>query len=212
MKTKVKTVEKKSTKEQILDAAIDLFSQKGYDAVSIREIARTVGINEASIYNHYKGKEDIMDSIIGFLISEFNREPPKEASEDLLNEQGMDAFVESISMTIMERLKEPRIGKICRLLCIELYRNARVRDFFTKTFIEQSYDIWEQAFRKMMDGGYIEKKDARLLATEFFDPCIFLYLDCFIIRYNEIPYEALIDNTTDRLSRHIKFFFECVRL
>ena len=40
---------KKPTKEKIFDVSIDLFSQKGFDAVSVREIAREVGIRESSI-------------------------------------------------------------------------------------------------------------------------------------------------------------------
>lgn len=38
--------------------------KKGYDNVSIRSIARDVGIKESSIYNHYKNKEDILDKIL----------------------------------------------------------------------------------------------------------------------------------------------------
>ena len=61
-------IEKKPTKEKIFDVALDLFSQKGFDAVSVREIAREVGIRESSIYNHYKSKEAILDAIIDYLI------------------------------------------------------------------------------------------------------------------------------------------------
>lgn len=50
----------KTTKEKIFDVSLDLFSQKGFDAVSVREIAREVGIRQNSIYNHYKNKEAIL--------------------------------------------------------------------------------------------------------------------------------------------------------
>ena len=61
--------EKKSTKDKIFDVSIDLFSQKGFDAVSVREIARKVGIRESSIYNHYKNKEAILDAIIDYFMA-----------------------------------------------------------------------------------------------------------------------------------------------
>ncbi len=41
-----------------------MFSVKGYDAVSIRQIASAVGIKESSIYNHFKSKQDILNKII----------------------------------------------------------------------------------------------------------------------------------------------------
>ena len=48
-----------STKERIIFESLNLFSQKGYDGVSMRDIAAAVGIKGASIYNHFKGKEEI---------------------------------------------------------------------------------------------------------------------------------------------------------
>ena len=42
-----------NTKEKIFNASLDLFSKKGYDSVSLREIAEEVGIKKSSIYSHY---------------------------------------------------------------------------------------------------------------------------------------------------------------
>lgn len=53
-----------TTREKILYEALSLFSIKGYDAVTIREIASAVGIKESSIYNHFKNKKDILNKII----------------------------------------------------------------------------------------------------------------------------------------------------
>ena len=50
-----------STKERILDAALILFSEKGYDGVGMDLIAETVGLKGPSLYRHYKGKEDILN-------------------------------------------------------------------------------------------------------------------------------------------------------
>lgn len=55
---------KTQTKDKIFDVAIDLFSKKGYDSVSIRTIASNVGIKESSIYNHYSSKKEILMSIL----------------------------------------------------------------------------------------------------------------------------------------------------
>ena len=53
-----------STKERILDAALILFSEKGYDGVGIDLIAETVGLKGPSLYRHYKGKEEILNTLI----------------------------------------------------------------------------------------------------------------------------------------------------
>ena len=47
-------MEKVSTKDQILDVALDLFSVKGYEATSISKIADAVGLRKASLYSHFE--------------------------------------------------------------------------------------------------------------------------------------------------------------
>lgn len=57
-------MKKLKTKDKILLAALDLFSERGYDETSIDLIGETVGIKGTSIYAHYKGKEDILNFLI----------------------------------------------------------------------------------------------------------------------------------------------------
>ena len=52
-----------STKEKILDAALTLFAENGYDGTSVEQIANIVGIKAPSLYKHYKGKEDILNAL-----------------------------------------------------------------------------------------------------------------------------------------------------
>lgn len=48
-----------TTREKIKKAALSSFARKGYEGATMQEIAEVVGINKASIYNHFKGKEDL---------------------------------------------------------------------------------------------------------------------------------------------------------
>jgi AcrR family transcriptional regulator len=203
----------KGTKEQILDSAIDLFSQKGYDAVSIRDIARAVGIRESSIYNHYKGKEDILDSITAYFMIELSKPVPDEVPMEVLMEKySPEEFMIVAGRAYMARFKDERLGKVWRLISIELYRNKKIRDFFRTTMLEFPLLAWEQTFQKMMDLGCIRQYDARRLAHEFFYYCIYLYFDYFYLRYDEITYDEFIDGMIDNMSDHIKFMFEKVTI
>ena len=53
-----------TTKQRILTEAVKLFSKEGYEAVSVDQIAKAVGIKAPSLYKHYKSKHDIFDSIL----------------------------------------------------------------------------------------------------------------------------------------------------
>ncbi len=49
-----------STRERILDVALDLFIEKGFDRTSLREIAERLGVTKAALYYHFASKDDIL--------------------------------------------------------------------------------------------------------------------------------------------------------
>lgn len=53
-----------SAREQILDAAAEMFSEQGYAAVSTRKIAEAVGVKQATLYYHFGSKEDILAGLL----------------------------------------------------------------------------------------------------------------------------------------------------
>jgi AcrR family transcriptional regulator len=48
------------TRERILDVALELFNEEGYERTSLREIAGRLGVTKAALYYHFKSKEDIL--------------------------------------------------------------------------------------------------------------------------------------------------------
>ena len=62
------------TKEKIMQSAAHLFSERGYDKVTMREIAKAVGIHSATIYHHFLSKGDILSSLYAFYASHRSRE------------------------------------------------------------------------------------------------------------------------------------------
>ncbi len=49
-----------STRERILDVALELFNEQGYDKTSLRQIAERLGVTKAALYYHFERKEDIL--------------------------------------------------------------------------------------------------------------------------------------------------------
>ena len=56
--------EAEERKNEILDAADEVFGQKGFDGTSTNDILEKVGIARGTLYYHFKSKEDIMDALI----------------------------------------------------------------------------------------------------------------------------------------------------
>lgn len=60
-----------SRKQEIIEAAAILFKDKGYSAVTMRDLAKAMGIKAASLYNHIQSKQEILATIIITLAEEF---------------------------------------------------------------------------------------------------------------------------------------------
>jgi len=54
----------RNTREKIMSEALKLFSRKGYEGVSVRDIAKKLNITPGALYKHYQGKRDIFDNIL----------------------------------------------------------------------------------------------------------------------------------------------------
>ncbi|GIH11242.1 TetR family transcriptional regulator [Rhizocola hellebori] len=53
------------TRSRIQAVALELFTEKGYDSTSLREIAEALGVTKAALYYHFKSKEEIVESLTG---------------------------------------------------------------------------------------------------------------------------------------------------
>jgi AcrR family transcriptional regulator len=57
------------TKERILMVSTIMFAEKGYEAVSVRDIADAIGIKGGSIYNHFKNKEELWNAVLDHAVA-----------------------------------------------------------------------------------------------------------------------------------------------
>ena len=101
-----------ATIQNILSAAEELFSEKGFNGTSVNMIAEKAGVNKALIYYHFKDKDDIVNSLFENIIKEsdeyINRFTDKEASiQDAIKEEiaFMQRKKKILAVMLMESLK-----------------------------------------------------------------------------------------------------------
>ena len=174
----VRSMENKTTtKERILDSALTLFAEKGYDGVGVDQIAEQAGIKGPSLYKHFKGKEDILDTLFNKVEDYYETNfgswihPGKIPSS-------MDEFIDISLKRIQFTLHDEMIKKIRRILAMEQFRNQRIARFATRYNLENIQGMYQKIFRGMMDAGIIRCDDPEMLSMSFAAPITLLIQMC----------------------------------
>lgn len=200
-----------NNKEKIFNVSIDLFSQHGYDGVSIRQIAREVGIKESSIYNHYKSKEAILDAILDYYVSKMTEDeiPPSQASMNL--DVGIEHFYRAGLELYTSKLDSPEMLKITRFVLIEMYHNEKIRNYVKSVMVEGPINGWIELFELMKAKRVIKKdSDSRQLAESFYYYGFYLMIEHFIINYPEDD-ALFMKNLAAKSERQMKLIINSVK-
>ena len=197
-------MKKTGTKDKILTEALKLFAQKGYESVSVIEIAEAVGIKAPSLYKHYKSKRDIFDSILNKVCkmdaqkaNEYDM-PEKPIEEDCDSYKGISsekigAYTKAM---FLHWTKEEFFCCFRRLLTLEQYKNPEMAELYRQYVSDGPVQYMADVFRSMTNS----KQEALQAALEFYGPMYLLY--------------SIYDAAEDKekvillLEKHIESFFE----
>ena len=161
-----------STKQKIFDASINLFSKNGYNGVSMREIAKEVGIKESSIYNHYKNKEEILSSLFNYLALMLTKYRPTEAAiEKMLDYMSIeDVFkhlIVSFGKSIDSTINSGTIDSIVRIVYTEQFRNERAKELMLENLLAEPSRFISKVLKIMLSKNLIRDIDTDLVADEY---------------------------------------------
>jgi AcrR family transcriptional regulator len=166
------------TKENILQTALRLFAQDGYEAVSVSEIAVELGMTKGALYKHYKNKKDIFDCIVERVYAtDSERSKSYKVPDRIIDEapqlysnvdiKNIKAFTEAQFRFWMDDDFSVNIRK---MLSLERYRNSEMADLYQKMFVGGPVDYFKDVFAEMMKEGVLEKSDSKLMAIQFCAP------------------------------------------
>jgi len=136
-------LEKVDRKSEIIHIAAKLFRERGYKAVSMRDIAKSLDIKAASLYNHIQSKQEILMFLIINIAEEFTREM------NLLkdsNEKSVDTLKKIIDIHIDITLRDPDA-----IACLNndwMHLDKEHRSYYVKM-----RDEYEENVRKIVKRG-----------------------------------------------------------
>lgn len=201
---------KTQTKDKIFDTALDLFSKKGYDSVSVRTIASEVGIKESSIYNHYSSKKDILMSILNYFEEYFKGNPLDDENIRKLLEENPEEFYHQGSEMFKQQIFEEKILKIMKLIFVQMYQIDEVKEFFLREILGGSTDFWSDVFEILIQKNVIGSDcNPNKLAEMYFGFSMFKLWEIFL-KYDDFP-KAEIEIMFDEVEEYHKFLLDSVR-
>ena len=191
-------------KEKILRAAIDLFSQKGYSGVSVREIAAAVGIKAASIYNHYSGKEGILDDIVALFRQLLHEQVYPAFERDELPD--VEAFIKRITQANDAFFSVPLHAQIGGIVFREQFHNEGVRRMLLEELIVSPRREIAGFFEELMRNGKMRKVDPVFAAKEYHAFYVYRFYENSLSQtFGETDLEA----SEREHAGHVRMFLDC---
>ncbi len=198
---------KKNTKQAILMVSLDLFSTSGYEGVSIRDIAKAVGIKEGSIYKHFVSKKEIFDSIVEEMkirVKDAEKEyyPAYDSMPLIAEEYSKKPFPEMkeiCTSLFLYFLKDNYASKFRRMLMIEQFNNSYVKNILHEYYIDGAISYGTNLFTEMIKIGFLKDVNPKVVAINFYAP-IFLLMN----RYDNDPEHE--EEALHLLEMHIEQF------
>ena len=165
----VEVVMANDTKERILAAALELFSQNGYAGTNIRELSASLGLVKSGVYKHYESKEAIWNALLDQMIAYYGEHfgsaehlPPVPDSLEGL----VDMTMQMVNITVHDE----KIIMTRKVLTLEQFRDDRARELATKHFLTGLTDMFSHVFTGMMGKGLLRQDNPKMLAFAYTAP------------------------------------------
>lgn len=160
-----------NTKQEILDAALELFSLQGFEPTSISQIAGAVGIRKASLYSHFESKQAILDAIVKEVLEQYE-EHSLFARADWEKDTGglpqtADDAVQMIQGQIRYILHDPAISRGRKMLVIEQFRNRPLAGLQTKQNYSDVLRYFTGLMKQLIRQGVLAEDDPEIMAAQF---------------------------------------------
>jgi len=184
-------IRRTNTKERILEESLKLFSNFGYNAVGVEMIAAAVKVTPPSLYKHFKGKREILDTIIEQAEENYNKHslPIINFTDEQLKNLTKEEFIKYNMDHVKNIINDNVIKCVRKLLILEQFRNEQIR----LMHIEKTYTRTETVIRNLLEGLFRNKHNGKgkpEVTTEHMVNMFYLPIIAMINRcYSQPEYE-----------------------
>ncbi len=143
-------------RKQILDAATQVFAEKGFHRATIKDIARVAGIADGTIYTYFTSKTEVLLEILNRLNESAERE------QQLMPESGQDmrSFFTSYLRQRMSLLWPN--AEVFQAVLPEMLVNEELRELYYQQVLAPTFTVAEHSFQVQSATGQVQSIDVPL--------------------------------------------------
>ena len=183
-------------KQRILEAAIDVFSEKGFSRATTSEIAKRAGVAEGTIFRYFKIKKDILRGIFIQMISLAGEPVIIEGVGKILLDTQIKDLREVLKSFIKDRLQLiESLYPMIKIIITEALYHEDIREAFFENVTSKGVEIFNIFHRQMVERGLIRKNVDALAMARSIMGNIFL----FIVTRQFFPEQFNRKNTDEEL-------------
>lgn len=170
------------TRKRILEISAGLFARSGYESVSLRQIADILGIKESSIYNHFKSKDEIRDSLFMYFRDAARRSrPPQDELDEMLKIMQPAEIFKHIVFHVGNRI-DPMLQDTAVFINYEKFRNPEAAEVYRKYMVEEPVAYYRRLIEKMAALDMIRPVESQVMAEQYNYVSLALTQEYFVLK------------------------------
>jgi AcrR family transcriptional regulator len=192
-----------ATRETLLNAAGEVFAERGFRNATVREICQRAGANVAAVNYHFRDKEGLYSEVLSQAMSDANRRYPFAGGlpPEAPPEQRLGAFVRNFLGLIFDNAEHAWLG---RLIAKEMIEPTHALELVVAERIRPMATQLRGLLREIA-GGKCDDETLRLCGLSVVSQCVF-YNHCSSVVSRLYPQQRLTPKTVERLVEHITRF------
>lgn len=191
---------KEARPEEILEAALELFTEKGFSATRITDVARQAGISKGTLYLYFENKEAIFRAVVQEMIA-----PQLEREEALVEAyQGpTEVLLREMIHDWWQYIGNSKLSAIPKLIVSESGNFPELAEFFVNTVVKRARKLYASTISRGIVRGEFNPVDPDVVARLVVAPMVQLV----IWRHSLQAFDNSLD-VKDYLDLHIQFLLK----
>jgi len=180
--------------DEVLDAALELFMEKGFAATRVDDIARRAGLSKGAVYLYFPSKEAVLEGLVRRAIIPI----ADSALEALAHYEGDPRIIISMVIKMVgHRFSDPRIVAIPKVVFREVLGFPHLAEMYRVEVLDKVLPVVSGLIRRGVEQGYLRQVDPELTIRSIIGPLMLHLVMAEVFRITPeggLHFDRMVDN------------------